>query len=153
MDSQQKFSTAMKMKKSDKRLCTDSIIEAMQVVHELTSYAFPNPLANGKVIRLGTKKTGSHLASNVAPGFSVSYTDSPNLLLPLKASSAIMNANSAPHPASDDGNAMEYLVKIERNRTSIRISSSVAVIAFLLSLAEVVDEYIAVEDDTAAFLR
>lgn len=105
----------MKMKKSDKRLCTDSIIETMQVVHELTSYAFPNPLANGKVIRLGTKKTGSHLASRVAPGFSISYTAPPHFLLPLKASRAIMNANSTPHPARDDGNAMEYLTKKERN--------------------------------------
>jgi len=33
------------------------------------SYGSPSPLASGNVIRLGTKKTGSHFASKVAPGF------------------------------------------------------------------------------------
>lgn len=34
-----------------------------------TSHTFPNPLAKGRVIKLGTKNTGSHFANRVAPGF------------------------------------------------------------------------------------
>ena len=71
-----------------------------------TSNAFPNPLAKGNVIKLGTKKTGNHLANNVAPGFNISYTPSPHFSLIVFNS--IMNVNKVPHPAKLDGNGIEY---------------------------------------------
>ena len=71
-----------------------------------TSNAFPNPLAKGNVIKLGTKKTGNHLANNVAPGLNVSYTTSPHFSLAMFNN--IINVNKVPHPAKLDGNGIEY---------------------------------------------
>jgi hypothetical protein len=45
---------------------------------------------------------------------------------------AIMVAKRDPHPASDDGNAMEYLVNKERKLTSKNMRSAVAMIVFCL---------------------
>ena len=51
--------------------------------------------------------------------------------------SAIIVANSDPHPASEDGNGMEYFVKIVRNCTSRKIRIAVARIVFCLLLPEI----------------
>ena len=45
---------------------------------------------------------------------------------------AIMVAKSDPHPASDDGNGMEYFVNRERNCISKKMRSPVAIIVFFL---------------------
>jgi hypothetical protein len=95
------------------------------------SNELPKLPANGKVIRAGTKKTGNHFANNVAPGFKLLYIASPHSFL-----IAIIVANSDPHPASEDGNGMEYFVKRVRNCTSRNISIAVARIVFCLLLPE-----------------
>jgi hypothetical protein len=51
-------------------------------------------------MRLGTKKTGSHFASNVDPGLSDSYSFSPK-------GKVKSEAKRKPQPASDDGKSME----------------------------------------------
>ena len=86
----------------------------------------------------GTKNTGSHFASSVAPGFSARYSPSPILFFSSSWSSwssssssssssspatAIafrdtMAANRAPQPARLDGKGIEYFAKRERNPTS-----------------------------------
>lgn len=69
-------------------------------IGKLTSIADPRPPSNGKVMRLGTKKTGSHFASNVDPGLSDSYSFSPK-------GKVKSEAKRKPQPASDDGKSME----------------------------------------------
>lgn len=103
-----------------------------------TSKAFPKPLANGSVIKLGTKNTGNHFANKAAPGVNTSYTLSPHLFLSLllNASSASIDAKSAPHPAKDDGNGMEYFWNNARNCVSSRIKIVVAMIVLLLPVEE-----------------
>lgn len=70
-----------------------------------------------------------------------------------------MDANRAPHPARDDGNAIEYSKKKERRRTSIKTSRSVAMTVFLPSLFDAVvatadeDASLALEECTDACLR
>ena len=80
---------------------------------KLTSQASPNPLAKGSVIKLGTKKTGNHLANSVAPGFNNPYTPSPHSSFTEFISS--IDEKRAPHPARLEGKAIEYLRKSERN--------------------------------------
>jgi len=71
-----------------------------------TSQASPSPLAKGKVIKLGTKKTGSHLASKTAPGFKNLKRFSPRVP-PLATFKSNIPLNRAPHPANEDGNGIE----------------------------------------------
>ena len=56
----------------------------------------PKPPANGSVTRLGTKKTGSHLAKSAAPGLSLL-----NRLGP-KGNVSIVT-NNAQHPPKEEG--------------------------------------------------
>jgi hypothetical protein len=99
------------------------------------SNELPKLPANGKVIRAGTKKTGNHFANNVAPGFKLLYIASPHSFL-MDVSASIV-AKRDPHPASEDGNGMEYFVKRVRNCTSRHISIAVARIVFCLLLPEI----------------
>jgi len=83
-----------------------------------TSVAEPKLGAKGSAIKLGTKNTGSHLASSAAPGLNSPCTASPKLLLDdgdpsvlLKTPSKRRAPKRAPHPARDGGNGMAYLAK------------------------------------------
>lgn len=98
------------------------------------SSELPKLPANGKVIRAGTKNTGNHFANNVAPGFKLLYIASPHSFL--MDVSEIIIANIDPHPASEDGNGMEYLVKSVRNCTSRNMRMAVARNVFCLLLPE-----------------
>ena len=103
-----------------------------------TSIALPNPPANGKVIKLGTKNTGSHFANNIAPGFNILYIASPSFSLLIVFSNNIA-VNNDPHPAKLDGNGIEYLVKSDRNCISSNIKIVVASIVFCLLLFSIDD--------------
>jgi len=90
-----------------------------------TSYASPNPLANGNRTKLGTKNTGNHFANSIAPGFKALYSPAPHFSL-LTASINNMEAKSVPHPAKLDGNGMEYFRKVDRNFMSRKMRMVVA---------------------------
>ena len=76
-----------------------------------TSDAGPTFFTNGKVTRLGTKNTGSHFASNAAPGLRILKSLSP-------IGSVKRVINKAPHPPSDDGKEMASFLNSRRNPTS-----------------------------------
>ncbi len=97
----------------------------------------PNPLAKGSVINEGTKNTGSHFASNVAPGFNNWYIPSPNCLFTTEK--PIIVANNAPHPAKLDGKGMEYFRKIVLNCMSSRMRMTVATIVLALFVSFEID--------------
>ncbi|EJK72494.1 hypothetical protein THAOC_05973 [Thalassiosira oceanica] len=111
-----------------------------------TSVALPSPPARGSVIRLGTKKTGSHLASRAAPGFRAPWTASPQLFP--APSRSIIDAKRAPHPASDDGKGIAYRARRDRNCVSRSIRADVASIVLVLVPAGA-----AVEEDDALDAR
>ena len=79
-----------------------------------TSIVEPIPAAKGKVMRLGTKNTGSHLASNAAPGLRMSNSFGP-------IGSVRSVTNKAPHPARDEGKEMAAFLKICRKAISNRM--------------------------------
>ena len=95
--------------------------------YERTSHTFPNPLAKGRVIKLGTKNTGSHFANRVALGFNTWYSPSFSLNVLIR----IMEAKRAPHPARLDGNGIEYLRNKDRTCMSRRTRIVVARIVCL----------------------
>mmetsp|Transcript_29261 Transcript_29261/g.66085 ORF Transcript_29261/g.66085 Transcript_29261/m.66085 type:complete len:428 (-) Transcript_29261:204-1487(-) len=111
-----------------------------------TSAALPSPPARGSVIRLGTKKTGSHLASRAAPGFRAPWTASPQLFP--APSRSIIDAKRVPHPASDDGKGIAYRARRDRNCVSRSIRADVASIVLVLVPAGA-----AVEEDDALDAR
>lgn len=96
----------------------------MKQITKRTSYALPRLWAKGKVIKLGTKKTGSHFANSVAPGFNTLYTPSPHSSF--NVFKRIMDAKRAPHPASDDGKGIEYFRNKDRNCMSRKMRAVVA---------------------------
>ena len=93
-----------------------------------TSIIFPSPLAKGRVIRLGTKNTGSHFANSVAPGLNTSYNPSPSFSFTVFK--IIIEAKRAPQPAKLEGNGIEYFRNKDRNCVSRRMSMVVAATAF-----------------------
>lgn len=73
--------------------------------------ADPTLPASGKVTRLGTKKTGSHLAKSAAPGLRALNNPSPNGKV-----SSVMNRPQ--QPPSDEGKEMARLLNSFRNPMS-----------------------------------
>mmetsp|Transcript_8995 Transcript_8995/g.20290 ORF Transcript_8995/g.20290 Transcript_8995/m.20290 type:complete len:223 (+) Transcript_8995:827-1495(+) len=89
-----------------------------------TSHTFPSPFAKGRVIKLGTKNTGSHFANSIAPGFNTRYTPSPHFSF--IAFRNIMEEKRAPQPASEEGNGIEYFRNKDLNCMSRKIRIVVA---------------------------
>ena len=77
----------------------------------LTSEKGPTLPTNGKVTKLGTKKTGSHFANKAAPGLSIL-----NSLSPTGRVKRV--TNKAAHPPSDDGKEIANFLNNRRNPTS-----------------------------------
>jgi len=83
----------------------------------------PKDCAKGKVTKLGTKNTASHLASNAAPGLNKPYTPSPQDAF--IAERIISEANNMPHPAREDGKDIPADRKYLRKATSIVTNNKV----------------------------
>ena len=76
--------------------------------------------ASGSVTRLGTKKTGNHLASNAAPGLKSEKIVDP------KGKRSIL-AKRAQHPPNEEGKLMDKAWKSFRKPTSKAIKSAVEI--------------------------
>mmetsp|Transcript_46828 Transcript_46828/g.131701 ORF Transcript_46828/g.131701 Transcript_46828/m.131701 type:complete len:184 (-) Transcript_46828:61-612(-) len=76
--------------------------------------------ASGSVTRLGTKKTGNHLASNAAPGLKSEKIVDPK-------GKRSMLAKRAQHPPNEEGKLMDKAWKSFRKPTSKAIKSAVEI--------------------------
>lgn len=84
-----------------------------------TSMGDPRLPAKGRVMRLGTKKTGNHFAKRPAPGLRCKKTLGPNP--PLFLVKRSMLAKRAQHPPNEDGKEIDRARKSRRTPTSIAI--------------------------------
>mmetsp|Transcript_38210 Transcript_38210/g.38585 ORF Transcript_38210/g.38585 Transcript_38210/m.38585 type:complete len:135 (-) Transcript_38210:280-684(-) len=95
----------------------------------LTSLKFPTDGARGNIASPGTKKTGSHFASQLDPGVRTvdilsAKLDKPTLSKPTSATKIKQ------HPPSILGNAMEKCLKVLRKATSSSIKMATLMYSF-----------------------
>jgi hypothetical protein len=88
--------------------------QSMEILKR-TSVDDPILPTNGRVIRLGTKKTGSHLANNVAPGLSSRNRFGPT-------GNVNIVANRRQQPAKEDGKEIASARNNFRKATSKAIN-------------------------------